>query len=288
MNRLITLVFALAILLAGLAMPNPVQAQGANPPQYYVSVGTSLAAGIQMDKKTGLPILTADAYTDQIHQRIHGQIQNLQHQKLGCPGETSGRMIAGGTVNCHGGAPQLEVAEAFLEAHVGEIAFITIDMGANDLLACVLLADPNELQACVNNAFLSLQPNLVEIVSRLQAAAPGVPIIAINYYNPFLADWLEGPEGEATAKSTTNLVLALNSLLGQTYGALGVPVADVSGAFVTSDFSPKGNLPHNVKTICQLTWSCDFDNINRVHPNKNGYKVIARTVEQLMKDLGLL
>lgn len=283
MYKLHRITFALMMLLAGFVIPLPAQAQESEAPHYYVSVGTSLAAGVQADKKTGDPIVTDDAYTDQIHQRIQGQIPNLQHVKLGCPGETSTSMIEGSGSYCYAqGQSQLDTAEAFLLAHPAEIAFITIDIGANDLLPCLSTAD---VEACVAGIFGQLQGNLGEILTRLQVAAPGVPIIAINYYNPYLSTWLQGPEGEAYAVLTNHLVGAINSVIGQIYGAVGIPVADVANAFVIYDFTPYGNLPHNVKTVCQLTWNCEYDNI---HPNKNGYKVIARTVEQLMKSLGML
>lgn len=279
----IRIAFVFIVLLASCALPLSVKAKGSKPVQYYVSVGTSLAAGVQADKKTGALIVTEDAYTDQIHQRLRGQIPHLEHVKRGCPAETSQSLITGVGSFCYApGASQLDVVEAFLLAHPGEIALITIDIGANDLLPCLSAPD---LAACVASIFGQLQANLGQILVRLQSAAPGVPIIAINYYNPFLAAWLQGPEGEAIAVATNNLVLAINALLGQIYGAFGIPVADVAGAFATADFSPQGNLPHNVKTVCQLTWNCEYDNI---HPNQNGYKVIARTVEQLMKQLGLL
>ena len=283
MYKPIRIAYMLAILLTSFVVPVPARAEGNNPPKYYVSVGTSLAAGIQADKKSGAPILTEDAYTDQIHQRIHGQIPNLQHVKLGCPAETSQSMIEGAGSFCYAQGPsQLEIAEGFLLAHPGEIAFITIDIGANDALPCLSAAD---IEACIVGVLGTLQNNLGEILARLQSAAPGVPIIAVNYYNPYLSTWLAGPEGEAFAVTSNNLVAAINALLGQLYGAFGIPVADVAGAFSTYDFAPKGNLPNNVKTICQLTWNCEYDNI---HPNKNGYKVIAKTVEQRMKSLGLL
>ena len=283
MYKLLRSAFVLVMVFASFVIPLPAQAQQSNPLQYYVSVGTSLAAGVQADKKTGAPILTDDAYTDQIHQRIQGQIPNLQHVKLGCPAETSQSMIDGAGSYCYAQGPsQLEIAEGFLLTHPGEVAFITIDIGANDLLPCLSAPD---IEACAAATFGQLQGNLVEILARLQVAAPGVPILAVNYYNPYLSAWLQGPEGEAVAVMSNILVETINSLLAQIYGALGIPVADVANAFVIYDFTPQGNLPHNVKTVCQLTWNCEYDNI---HPNNNGYKVIAKTVEDLMKSLGML
>ena len=44
-------------------------------------------------------------------------------------------MITGKNSLCHYAAgSQLDAAVAFLEAHPGQVAFITIDIGANDLV----------------------------------------------------------------------------------------------------------------------------------------------------------
>ena len=45
-------------------------------------------------------------------------------------------MITGRKSQCHYAAgSQLDAAVAFLQAHPGQVAFITIDIGANDLVA---------------------------------------------------------------------------------------------------------------------------------------------------------
>ena len=51
--------------------------------------------------------------------------------KLGCPGETTVTMIAGGICSYDHGS-QLDEAVAFLRAHRSFVAFVTIDIGAND------------------------------------------------------------------------------------------------------------------------------------------------------------
>ena len=257
-------------------------------------MGNSLAAGFQPDRRTGIGDVTDDGYTDQIYQRVRGQIKNLEHIKLGCPGETSVSLTGLDVVNnpspcatAYQTGVQLGDAVAFLAAHEGEIAFITINIGANDISQCGF-ADP----ACVQQALaVTIPTNLGYALAQLQAAAPGVPIIGLNYYNPNLYYWLEpgGPEGEFIATESTKVVLALDGVLQQTFGAFGVPVADITGAFDTADFSLRGGVPHNVRVICQLTWMCEeVSEIPDIHPNKNGYKVIARTVEQLMKELGII
>src|SRR5215204_4630759 len=105
MHKFTRIALVLVILLVGFTVPFAAQAAGNKPTQYYVSLGTSLAAGIQADRKTGEHILTEDAYTDQIHQRIKGQIQNLEHVKLGCPFETSQSMIDGVGSVCYASGP---------------------------------------------------------------------------------------------------------------------------------------------------------------------------------------
>jgi lysophospholipase L1-like esterase len=303
------LMFAMALVFVSLTVPaqSPVHAKPDKLPQYYVSLGDSLAAGYQPDKKTGDGHVSDDAYTDQIYQRIKGHIKNLEHEKLGCPGETSAGLIGDAPSFCtayyeekYGESNQLDAAVAFLtdEANADKIAFITINIGANDISQCG--TDPY----CVANALnpeltTSIPQNLNTALAALQAAAPGVPIIGLNYYNPNLYYWLvpyhNGMEGWQWAELTNDIVLGLDQALKATYGLdipsvrVPVPVADITAAFDTEDFTLEGGVPHNVKVICRLTWMCDdVTEQPDIHPNKNGYKVIARTVEQLMKSLGLL
>lgn len=286
MARKKTLLLTLLVVLTAAALPVP-GAWAAQAVQYYVSLGDSLAAGIQPDRN-GVNEITDDAYTDLLHKRVRGQIPGLKHVKLGCPGETTITMIVGGICDYPSGS-QLDEAVAFLLAHPSEVAFITINLGANDLLVC----DPTDpdIDLCVAAQFLQVANNLPVSLATLQFVAPGVPILGMNYYNANLGAWVipGGPLGEAIAELTTELIFLFNDLiLDPVYGFFAIPVADVTAAFDTGDFSAEGNLPHNVRVICRLTWMCDPDRGPNIHANKNGYKVIARTFQRLMKDLGLL
>ena len=84
--------------------------------------------------------------------------------------------------------------------------------------------------------FAKVATNLPIILSALQQAADDdTPIVAMNYYNTFLASWLTGPEGEVLALQSALLAdIFNNDILGQTYAAFGVPVAGVAGAFDSS------------------------------------------------------
>jgi hypothetical protein len=58
------------------------------------------------------------------------------------------------------------------------------------------------------------------------------------------------------------------------YTNFGIPVADVSGAFMSNDFTDYdgSGVPDNVELICYWTWMCEWLNI---HPNASGYGEIA-------------
>ena len=91
---------ALAIALS-LAIAQPVAAigpgsSGDHAPVYYVSVGDSLAAGVQPIGDPADMFRTNAGYADQLYAIAKSWYPNLQLVKLGCPGETTGTMINGG------------------------------------------------------------------------------------------------------------------------------------------------------------------------------------------------
>jgi hypothetical protein len=105
----------------------------------------------------------------------------------------------------------------------------------------------------------------------------------MTIYNPFLAAWLMGPDGQAYAQfSATSLLGPVNALLTGIYLASGADVADIEAAFSSNDFTTLvdigfGLIPLNVANICMWTWVCapaplGPDN----HANAAGYGVIAR------------
>jgi lysophospholipase L1-like esterase len=175
--------------------------------QYYVSLGTSLAVGMQPDA-TGRNQRTNEGYADQLARLLQLTRPRLQLVKLGCPGETSATLIAGGL--CSYAAPavsQLEAAVTFLETHRGAVTLVTLDIGANDVLPCADVRTGSVNQPCIAIAFTHLTRTLPYILATLrEAAGPGVPIVALNYYNPLVALWLLGPAGHAAARASADLV----------------------------------------------------------------------------------
>ena len=265
---------------------------------FYVSLGTSLSVGIQPDA-SGANQLTDDGYADQLFDIIkplfdiiEPETRELQLLKLGCPGETTTTMMDGGICTYPEGS-QLAAAVAFLNAQKDKIELITIDIGANDLLEAGCLVGTAIDFDCINDVSMQISIDLPVILSALRDAAdPGTPIVAMNYYNPFLAFWLIGIEGQVLAIESASAVSILNNDMGLTYAAFEIPVADVASAFQSDDFvtlvplplpPPNDVVPVNVSVICLLTYMCEPDPVGpNIHANPTGYGVIAATFAAIL------
>ena len=244
-----------AILLAGgLASSTAL----ADTPQetYYLSLGDSLAEGFQ---PTGGPHGAQappgynQGYADQLFKLERAAFPKLRLVKLGCGGETTETMIEG--AHCqYGAGSQLDEAVAFLEDHAGEVEFVTLDIGANDLIECFFTGDPD----CLAAGVAAIQANLPIILAALKdAAGTQVPIVGMTYYNLFAGT----PQGPG--------IDALNALIEGIYIAAGVPVAQVDDAFAAN---PDG--------VCAWTWFCS--RYQDIHANSEGYGVIAETFAEVL------
>jgi len=262
-------------------------AQAKAPPVYYLALGDSLAQGVQPNA-AGISVETPDGYPDQVYAALRRSHPTLRLVKLGCPGETTVTMINGGI--CHyGSGSQLKAAEAFLQQHRaqehsanehrGRVLLVTLDIGANDPEACSGQPSFSQLAVCAVKGIPSAVTHLRTIVDGLKAAAgPDVRIVGMNYYLPALAEWHHGLSGRAVAWTAEKLAATFNALLGQVYTKAGMKVADVFGAFQTSDFGTHGAAsPRNVTLLCQWTWECAAAPRGpNQHANQAGYHVIAR------------
>jgi lysophospholipase L1-like esterase len=273
--------------IASLVVPPPAAAGGpdARPgPRYYLALGTSLSVGIQPDA-TGQDRLTDEGYADQLHTALRGRMPRLRLVKLGCPAETSATMISGGACP-YPHRSQLAEAVAFLHAHRPAVELVTLDIGANDVQPCGSLSGID--QECLARGFSAVATHLVDILRALRVAAgPGVPIVAMNYYNPFLAAWLLGPDGQELAATSVVGATLFNALLEGIYAAFEVPVADVAAAFQSTDFTPvpaAGGVPLNVLLVCEWTWMCAPPPVGpNIHANREGYGVISQAFLFLLR-----
>jgi len=108
-------------------------------------------------------------------------------------------------------------------------------------------------------------------------------IVGMNYYLPALAEWRSGLSGRVVAWTAEKLAATYNAMLGRVYAKSGARVANVFGAFETSDFTrPAGtSVPRNVARLCQWTWECAAPPRGpNQHANQAGYQVIARAFLQ--------
>jgi lysophospholipase L1-like esterase len=256
---------------------------GSGPATYYLALGDSLSQGVQPDA-AGTSVETGQGYANQLYAVLRRGQPALQLVKLGCPGETTGTMIHGGICRYRGGS-QLAAAVAFLSAHRGHISLVTIDIGANDPEDCGINGvSLRTITTCFGTDIPDAASNLDTILARLRAAAgPDVRIVGMSYYLPALAEWRNGLTGQAIAWVTERLAVVYNDMLGRAYAKSDVRVANVFGAFQTSDFGNRvavpgvGTVPRNVANICQWTWECAGPPRGpNQHANQAGYAVIAR------------
>jgi len=272
------------------------------PWQYALALGDSMAAG------TGSP---GSGYVDDLYQHEATRLPGLQLNNLACWGATTDSVLNGHSPpsgelcasypqsadTLHPYGTQIGEAEDFLSTHQGLVAYITIDIGANDLLGCVV--DPAKLAllpapgSCVTSAQAIAHTNLTTILDDLKAneGPSPVPIIAMNYYDPVIAPyWMGAPtigvvaNHTAAADSVAASTYANNDAAG-VYGTAGASVVDVQTAFGMTNVALTGtdhgivpyvgNLPQNVSNIC--TWTHECDGSWDIHPNPTGHQYIADT-----------
>jgi lysophospholipase L1-like esterase len=244
----------------------------APPPTYYLALGDSLAIGVQ--PSTNGDIATNQGYANDLFALLSTRTPGLKLSKLGCSGETTTTMILGGICSYAEGS-QLATAVSFLQTH--SVALVTLDIGGDDIDHCISTSGINS--ACVESAFRTVSSNLPQILTELRTAAgPNTLIVAMNYYDPFLAAWTLAANGQALAKASLEVTLAFNSILRAAYQAFSIPVANVAHAYRISDFTPIpfANLPLNVFLTLTWTWMGASPPFGPdVHPNAVGYAVIA-------------
>ena len=268
----------LAVILVSASMlwrAAPTDAAGESD-SYYLSVGDSLAQGFQPiggPHTNSAAVGYSQGYADQLFRLARdGGRDRLRLVKLGCGGESTATMIENSRCAYDTGS-QLGDAVEFLDAHRGEVAFITIDIGANDIfLDCG--GDPG--------CFIpQISTNLPFILDTLRDhAGPGVPIVGMSYFTPDVVQWFDDPAaGEAAAASA----VLFNNFLESLYAGAGVPMADVQSAFAVTDFTTlvdlqgAGPVPLSVYNACTLTWACTPPPLGPdVHANNDGYGVIAQ------------
>src|SRR5579871_1708344 len=248
---------------------------------FYLALGDSLAAGVQPAPPGAGPrptrikagAIPTEGYANDVYEAEKTRLSGLMLQDLGCPGETTMTMMAGGKCPYAAGS-QLAQAVSFIRAH--RIAFITLDIGGDDIDGCVTTA--TIISTCVTNGVDAIKANVPKILSALRTAAgPSVQIVAMTYYDPYLADFLSGADGPALAVASVELTRQVNDTLISIFRATNVGIGDVGTAFGT--YTPftrtttyaGHTVPVAVANICDWTWMCAGAPIGpNVHANTSG------------------
>lgn len=255
---------------AGAAEPTP--AIATDQPTRYLALGDSLAAGYQPgtgdDPDGGYPAKVLAGL------RAERPEADVTLVNLGCTGETTESFVAGGRCTYPGGG-QLQAALAVLASPGPPVDVITLDIGANDVLGCLSAGGIDD--SCATASVASAATALDNSLQQLRSAAPHARIVVLDYYNPLLAAWTTGPDGERLARASTGSLAALNSAIAVAARTSGAEVAHVSTAFSSEDFEVANGqrLPVNVQRVCDLTWMCTQGDI---HTNDAGNAVLGEAV----------
>jgi lysophospholipase L1-like esterase len=257
----------------------------ARPARYHLALGDSLATGF--DSPPGR------SYVQDLFAHLAPSTPGFQLVNYGCSGATTTSLIGGGSCGWGTSMSQLQAAEAFLQGHRRAIRLITIDIGGNDLVACVRPggADP----ACTAAALQTVRTNLATILTRLRRAAGNrVPIVTMTYFDPVLVAWFLGQAGQDQARNSVAVDGQLSDVIRDVYSRFGGFVADVNAAFQTTDFTPLadtpwGPLPTNVERACRwIDITCPVPGTSRNQPffgddtNVSGSQVIADTFAEVI------
>lgn len=284
---------ALAVVVAVLA---PAAAQGAkSSKRYYLALGDSLSVGVQPNS-AGVSVETQEGYTTQLRaiEAKTKKYKGIKLYDLGCGGETTASLLGTGPRTfCqykgdkrlgYSNVPlgsQIAAATKFLKTHRGQVPFVTIDIGANDVLSCL---NNGQIDAnCVFAGIAQVKANIGTIAARLRAAAgKQTKLFGMNYYDPFLQFYLD-PNTRAIADLSLSLTQDFDKSIADAYLANGFKgVADVFTAFESLNKTPVTfngqQVPRDVERICSLTWMCIPRPVGpNIHSNPQGYALIAQT-----------
>jgi lysophospholipase L1-like esterase len=273
--------------------PKPATSAAPTPPvgrgSLYVSLGDSYAAGQQATGR-GQGHTTRNGFAYQVVTDAAAKGYQLELANFGCAGATTSsmlhdpgcerRLLGPGATPYR--QPQAAAAEAFLRAHRGQVALITVSIGGNDVTRCAAAANAVR---CVASALSGVRANLQKLLTGLRAATgPSTLIVGTTYPDIFLGGALSpDPDAQRLAKlSVAGFQQLINPTLRSTYAAAGgrfVDVTAATGAYIPltrkTTLAPYGRIPTAVAKICELTYFCQYEDI---HPRTKGYGIIARLV----------
>lgn len=295
--RGLLIIAALALLLAA---PTAAQAGGKAPQPTYLALGDSLAFGYQAVKVNACAptgCTTPDSifntgYVDVFGAYLKAANPAISVVNLGCPGETSTtlRDATNSTTGCttypfaihsnHPDKDQLRAAIRVLRESDRKVETITLDIGANDVLAlrngCTTGGVTNLacVQAGAPAVFATVEQNVKRTLDRLRdEGGPQVDLLVIGLYNPLYLPILQ-QSGPTAAAATDALANQLNALLAATTVAHGGTFVDPMPVFNPGNGS---NPPVEANALCTYTLMCTAQ--QDIHASDAGYAQIAGLLE---------
>ena len=211
-----------------------------------------------------------NSYPNLLLQKYQSSYPGLQLVNLAVSGETTSSMLQDG---------QYAEAVQFLHSERRKVAFVTIDIGGNDVVGCALSTDPQ----CFPQAEITMETNLKMILAGLHTADPRVRIFGMSYFDPVLGLWLSGGSLRQQALATIPEVVTLNNELDYLYRPSNT--ANVQGAFAVTDLeqmaSQWGKAPVDVVDAC--SWlDIECPNFGGDDPNDEGAVQIAAAFEHVI------
>ena len=286
LSRLGIVVFVLLLGLHVVSTPSPASASSV-PTGFYLDVGGSSSLGYeptgQLTKDGALlDKPSTNGYANDVV-KLEASNISLSLTKLGCPGETVATLL-GEKDHCYKlPVTQMLLALKFRGLHHDDTGDVSVDIGFNDVQPCIATADVEV--GCVDQAKELVNEDLPKVIAKLKSAAgPNVHFVGLEYPDPFLARYLQGPSEKGYATQTLNVITELNQDLSAIYTNAGVGIVNVSSAFSSSDSTPTkiagGEVvPKNVAEVCDLTFMCRaYPWGPDDHPNNSGYETIARQI----------
>ena len=261
----------------GITQAEAAKRQKATP--FYLAIGDSLAAGYQPGRG-----LTNEGYVNDIRRTFADRLGGLRLHNVACVGETSRALITGQHSACrYAAGSQLDAALAFIARHPGRIAFVTIDVGTNDLFGHCLTRRGVFKRSCVVLVLPRVERRLSRISRTLRSAlGANVPIASMTYFDPLLGLWLVRG-GKPLSRISVRAMKTANRGFTRVYERVHVLNADVAATFRIGDFHHTvklpglGRLPVNVANTCRWTWFCSARHFGDPHPRRSGYHKIAHT-----------
>lgn len=223
--------------------PGTVDGREAPGSRWYVALGDSLAANVGVAS-------ARDGYVSRLHGALSRR-DGVQYglRNFGVSGESSGTILRA----------QLEQATAFMRG--ADIAYVSIDIGANDLLPhlgsddCAEGTTTPACRARVDASLAMYRGNLDTLFRRVRAAAPQARVLFLQTYNPFSF----GFQGLAFEDDTNRATQELNAIAAEVAGRHRVLVAD--------GFTP---LRGRAATATHM-----MDSPPDIHPRAAGYDALA-------------